>query len=145
MAAEIFGLSDKTRATLVAMFSAYPEILRVIVYGSRAKGNYREGSDIDIALDAPDLTFAQVLAIRGAIDDSNIPYLVDLSRLQDLKEPDLLEHIGRVGKVLPERGGAWCWHRRSGPTPPTAAARAGPCRCGPTQKGKQRHHWLFAR
>ncbi|MCW0484384.1 nucleotidyltransferase domain-containing protein [Gaoshiqia sediminis] len=45
-----FGLSETTISLLCSVFENYPEIEEVIIYGSRAKGNYREGSDIDITL-----------------------------------------------------------------------------------------------
>jgi uncharacterized protein len=94
------GLSDRTVQTLLGIFAKQPTIRAAIVYGSRAKGNYREGSDIDISLDAPDLSFDALGSILGELDDSDVPYLVDLSKLQDIKNPALIDHIRRVGKVL---------------------------------------------
>ena len=94
------GLSDRTMQTLVGIFAKQPAICEAIVYGSRAKGNYREGSDIDISLNAPDLSFAALGSMMGELEDSDIPYLVDLSKLQDIKNPALIDHIRRVGKVL---------------------------------------------
>ena len=95
-----FGLSQKTMQTLDLIFAAEPTVEKVIVYGSRAKGNYREGSDIDLTLIAPDLQFRQLLKLQGEIEESSIPQLVDLSILSEIKNPALVDHINRVGKIF---------------------------------------------
>ena len=77
---------------------------KVILYGSRAKGNYREGSDIDMALVTGEGWADDVLLkIMGDFDDSSLPYIVDISDLAALKNQDLIEHIRSVGKVLYEK------------------------------------------
>lgn len=96
-----YGLSDRTLSTLEGIFRKYPGIKQVILYGSRAKGNYREGSDIDLTLKTDDtFTFTELLRIAGDFDDSDIPYLVDVSLYQTISNPDLRAHIDRVGRVL---------------------------------------------
>lgn len=95
-----FGLSTRALGLLRGLFSAYPEVNRVIVYGSRAMGNYRSGSDIDIALDAPGMENARFLHLCTAADDLMLPWMMDLSLLSDINNPALLEHISRVGKPL---------------------------------------------
>lgn len=95
-----FGLSDRALGLLRALFSAYPTIERAVVYGSRAKGNYRHGSDIDIALDAPGMDFDVFMRLCTAADDLMLPWNIDLSLISHIDNPDLLEHIARVGKVL---------------------------------------------
>ena len=100
-----YGLPDRTLNTLYSIFRKYPGVKQVILYGSRAKGNYRSGSDIDMTLKT-DNTFTRtdLLRIAGDFDDSDMPYLVDLSIYNDLSNPDLKAHIDRVGKaLLPER------------------------------------------
>jgi predicted nucleotidyltransferase len=95
------GLSSRTLSTLDSIFRKYAGIRQVILYGSRAKGNYREGSDIDITLKTDgSFTFNDLLHISGDLDDSDLPYLVDVSIYHELSNPSLIEHIDRVGKVL---------------------------------------------
>jgi len=53
-----FGLTEDTIEKFHSVFRKYPEIEEVIIYGSRAKGNYREGSDIDLTLKGEELTEA---------------------------------------------------------------------------------------
>ena len=96
-----YGLSEKTLNTLNLIFRKYPDIRQVILYGSRAKVNYRNGSDIDLTIKAGEnFTFTNLLRISGDFDDSDMPYFVDVSIYDKLSNPDLKAHIDRVGKVL---------------------------------------------
>jgi len=97
----LYGLSDKTLATLNSIFLNYPDIKQVILYGSRAKGKYRVGSDIDITLKT-DSSFSHtsLLRIGNNFDDSDLPYFVDVSIYDKLSNPELKDHIDRVGKIL---------------------------------------------
>ena len=96
-----YGLPDRTLDTLNTIFRKYSGIQKAILYGSRAKGNYRKGSDIDITL-LTDNTFTRrdLLHITGDFDDSDMPYFVDVSIYDKLSNPDLKAHIDRVGKVI---------------------------------------------
>lgn len=94
------GLPESAVQKLKAIFSDYPTIRRVILYGSRAKGTNRRGSDIDLCLDAPEMTFSELLAIENRVDDLLLPWKLDLSLLHQIENPDLLEHIQRVGKIF---------------------------------------------
>lgn len=95
-----FGLSDHALKLLREFFSADPRIERAIVYGSRAIGNFRNGSDIDITLDAPGMDFDGFVRLCAEIDDLMLPWQIDLSLLSHIDNPDLLKHIARVGKPL---------------------------------------------
>ena len=98
-----YGLPDKTLDTLYTIFQKYSGIKQVVIYGSRAKGNYRTGSDIDLTLKTDDaFTFRELSNIAGDFDDSNMPYFVDVSIYDNISNPDLKDHIDRVGKVLYE-------------------------------------------
>ena len=96
-----YGLSDNTLNILGSIFCKYPGIKQAILYGSRAKGKYRRGSDIDLTLKTgDDFTFTDLLHIAGDFDDSDMPYFVDVSIYDKLSNPDLKAHIDRVGIVL---------------------------------------------
>ena len=95
-----FGLPDAAMAAMCRVLSQYPPLERVLVYGSRAKGNYRIGSDIDLTLDGPMLTSTDLMRIDTALDDLMLPWKIDLSLLSHIDNPDLLDHIARVGKLL---------------------------------------------
>jgi uncharacterized protein len=96
-----YGLPDITLNTLDSIFRAYPGIREAILYGSRAKGKYRRGSDIDMSLKTDEtFTHTDLLRIAGDFDDSDMPYFVDVSIYDWLSNLDLKAHIDRVGKVL---------------------------------------------
>ena len=91
-----FGLSKRNTERLQQVFVTYPEVQEVWLYGSRAKGNATEGSDIDLSLKGSQLTHRHQLQISEAIENLLLPYRVDLSIYDSL--PILLkEHIQRVG------------------------------------------------
>ena len=97
----VYGLPERTFAILTSIFRKYPGIRQAVLYGSRAKGNFRRGSDIDLTLKTNDtFTRTDLLRISGDFDDSDLPYLVDVSIYEKLSNPDLKSHIDRVGKVL---------------------------------------------
>lgn len=98
--AKTFGLSQKTFDQISAVFASYGQIERAVLYGSRAKGTYRSGSDIDLALVGEQLTEKQLLEIETRLDDLLLPYGIDLCRLETIESPALIEHINRVGKVF---------------------------------------------
>lgn len=102
-----FGLSEKSMGIIFSIYEKYPQIERVIVYGSRAMGNFREGSDIDMTIIA-DGVFSDddLLRVADDFDNSMLPYLVDVSDFSQLKSESLKDHIRRRGKVLYQRENA---------------------------------------
>ena len=97
------GLSDVTVAKIRQALAGFPQIEKAVLYGSRAKGTFKQGSDIDLALFGPELTFSLLAKIEGALDDLLLPYEIDLSAFADLNHPELLDHILRVGVALYEK------------------------------------------
>jgi predicted nucleotidyltransferase len=99
-----YGLSDYTLQTLDALFQKHSGIKEAVLYGSRAKGTYRPGSDIDITLHTDEtFTYNDLLYLAGEAEDSDMPYFVDISVFDKLQNPDLKAHIQRVGKTLYSR------------------------------------------
>ncbi|TAM97158.1 MAG: nucleotidyltransferase domain-containing protein [Chitinophagaceae bacterium] len=94
-----FGLKDKDITAISAVFSLYENIDTVLLYGSRVKGNYKPGSNIDLTIDG-NLTFYEQMRLENELDDLLLPYKIDLSVKHKLSNSDLLEHIQRVGKVF---------------------------------------------
>ena len=95
-----FGLSDTVISELQGVFRRHPNIQEVIIFGSRAKGNYREGSDIDLAAIGNNLDYNQLLSILIEIDDLELLYQVDLLDYQKYINTPIGEHIDRVGQVF---------------------------------------------
>ena len=98
-----FGLTDKIITTIRQIFVEFPVVEKAILYGSRAKGNYKHGSDIDLTLVGDMLDINALGSIADRLDESPIPYQVDLSIFDQLKHAGLKEHIERVGVVFYER------------------------------------------
>jgi len=97
-----FGLPDTTLATIRRILAGHPDIEKAILYGSRAKGNYRPGSDIDLALFGAELERPTLAKLSAQLDESPIPYQVDLTRWDDIENESLREHIMRAGVVFYE-------------------------------------------
>ena len=95
-----YGLPDTTLDAIRDVFRRHPGVTRAILYGSRAKGTHRNGSDIDITLDGDTLTFDDLLRIETQLDDLDLPYLFDVSLYRNLTNPDLIGHIQRVGQEI---------------------------------------------
>ena len=95
-----FGLKKTTIDQINSVFSSYPEIETALLYGSRAMGNYRNGSDIDITLLGDALTYHQLNRIETQLDELLLPYTIDLSLFKLIDNPNLIRHINQVGKVF---------------------------------------------
>lgn len=95
------GLKESTIDKINSVFSRFPHIKKVVLYGSRAKGTFRTGSDIDLTI-VGELTHWEQLRIENELDDLLLPYKIDLSLLHQIENQDLLDHIGRIGVVFYE-------------------------------------------
>jgi predicted nucleotidyltransferase len=95
-----FGLKPETVEKLHTVFRKHRNIQRVLIYGSRAKGNYRNGSDIDLTLQGTDLDWHELQAIERELDDLNLPYKVDVSLYSHIDSPAMRAHIERWGIEL---------------------------------------------
>lgn len=100
-----FGLKEQTIQKICAVFDRYPQVDRAILYGSRAKGTARTGSDIDLTLvGGEDLTLKVLYRIMDDLDDLLLPYTIDLSIYAQINNPAMREHIQRVGVTFYEKG-----------------------------------------
>ena len=95
-----FGLKPDTISRINGVLAAHPEIEQAVLYGSRARGNYRAGSDIDLCLKGDAMTLTQLLKIENELDDLLLPYKIDLSLHHALDNPELIDHIRRIGVVF---------------------------------------------
>lgn len=95
------GLSLSTVEKIRAVLARYPQVEQAILYGSRAKGNYKHGSDIDLTLrGGAELTLRVLYRILDDLDELLLPYTIDLSIWNDIGDPDVLAHIRRVGVLF---------------------------------------------
>ncbi len=97
----MFGLKDSDLEEIKKIISDFKEVEVAYMFGSRAKGNYRHGSDVDIALKGKDLTFSIVSSIAGILnEDTLMPYKFDVLNYYSISNKELVEHIDRVGVVF---------------------------------------------
>lgn len=97
------GLSPATLANIITVLAQCPALEKAVLYGSRAKGNHRPGSDIDLSLFGETLSYAHLGQIESQLDELMLPYSFDLSLFSQIDNPDLTEHIERVGRVFYEK------------------------------------------
>ena len=97
-----FGLSDTVVQELQDVFRRYANIEKVLIFGSRSKGTFRAGSDIDLAIIGRDIDYRMLLDLQCAIDDLELLYSVDILDYQKEKHTPIGEHIDRVGQVFYE-------------------------------------------
>lgn len=94
------GLSEETIHKITDVFLEQPNITKAILYGSRAKGNFRNGSDIDLVLIGDKLIYNDLTKVVMRLDDLFLPYTFDISLFNQIDNPDLIDHISRVGLVF---------------------------------------------
>jgi predicted nucleotidyltransferase len=93
-----FGLKEAVIQKICDVFARYPQVDKAVLYGSRAKGSYKNRSDIDLTLyGGKELTLNVLYRIMNDIDDLLLPYTIDLSIFHDIGDPDVMAHIQRVG------------------------------------------------
>ncbi len=95
-----FGLTDGQVAEIVKIISANLGVKEAVIFGSRAKGVFREGSDIDIALKGAQLCLTDLLGLMNDFDTSSILNQVDLVIYERIDNDYLRNHIDRLGKVI---------------------------------------------
>lgn len=101
----IYGLSDRDIKTIYGIFNQYPEVLLVHIFGSRAKGASKPGSDIDLAIMNKGINSNILLKLNNDFEESSLPYKVDLVDFHALTNQDFLDHIVRVGTIFYQREG----------------------------------------
>lgn len=99
----MYGLRDDTVVKLREIFSSFDQVHKVILFGSRAKGDYHEGSDIDFAIIGDGIDLSLLHRIELETDRLYLPYQVDLIDYQHIMNEDLKAHIERVGKLFFEK------------------------------------------
>lgn len=95
-----FGLEEKVIDKVNQVLSLHPRVEQAVIFGSRAKGNFKIGSDIDLALKGVGITLTVINQLSNEIDDLLLPYSFDLISFSEISNSELLEHINRVGIVF---------------------------------------------
>jgi predicted nucleotidyltransferase len=98
-----FGLPDEAVEAICSVFRRHPQIETVMLYGSRAKGNFKNGSDIDLTFKGNRLDQGILNRIDTELDNLLLPWMFDLSIYSTIENKDLIDHINRVGIPIYQR------------------------------------------
>ncbi len=101
----MFGLSDKDIKSIIDVIASIPEIEEAIVYGSRARGDYKPSSDIDLSCRGNNITTTQMAMLDDLLDQLLLPFFFDTNHYEELKNQDLIDRIDREGTVIFSRKG----------------------------------------
>lgn len=94
------GISSEVVGLLKDVFADTKQIKKVLLFGSRAKGNYHRGSDIDLAVIADEFSFEDMIQLQVDIDELDLLYKVDCVDYHKIDNDELIAHIDRVGIPL---------------------------------------------
>jgi len=98
-----FGLKENIIEQINSVFEEFPQVEGVLIHGSRTKGNYKPGSDIDLTLKGADLNLYLLNSISLKLDELFLPCIFDISIFKKIGNTELTEYINRAGKVFYER------------------------------------------
>jgi len=96
-----FGIYNASYNNLISSFSKFETIEKVLIFGSRAMGNFKKGSDIDIAIIGKKITQIQVTRLSAFLNEElPIPYFIDVIHFESIKNQELKNHILEKGKII---------------------------------------------
>lgn len=99
-----FGITPFSFDLIIKVLTAYEQVEQALIFGSRAKGNYQPGSDIDIAIKGNTCSDALAWSIQANLNENHpVPYFFDVVSYETLFNQALKEHIDRAGKVFYEQ------------------------------------------
>lgn len=96
----MYGLEPHIWKQIFNCFERYETIEEVVLYGSRAKETHKPASDIDLVIKGEAFTEKDLLRLENDLDDLLLPWKIDLSLLKNITNPDLIDHINRIGIVI---------------------------------------------
>jgi uncharacterized protein len=98
-----YGLSDILFGQILSTLASNQKVESAILFGSRAKGTFKPGSDVDIVLKGPELTVKDIFFFQNQLDDIDQPYSFDFILFHTITEPALINHIKRTGIAIYRR------------------------------------------
>ncbi|QNI66399.1 nucleotidyltransferase domain-containing protein [Synechococcus sp. BMK-MC-1] len=97
------GIPQADSQRLLELIRSRSHVQKIVLYGSRALGRQRAGSDIDLCLEAPSMELGELLELGAALDDLLLPWQIDLQLRHLIAHEGLVAHIERAGQLLWER------------------------------------------
>lgn len=101
---QVFGLLERDLELLHKAFSTFKEVDKALIFGSRAMGNYKKGSDVDIAIMGDGVTKKTLYSLHDLLNEElPLPYFFDILIYEEISNSKLREHIDNVGQVIYQR------------------------------------------
>ena len=94
------GIPEVDSQQILKLIHTHPQVEKVVLYGSRALGRQRAGSDIDLCLEAPSMGLGELLELGAKLDDLLLPWQIDLQLRHLIAHEGLVAHIERAGQLL---------------------------------------------
>ena len=95
------GLSKNDISLMQKVLQSFPEIKQCLLFGSRAKGTHKKGSDIDLAVKGKEVSYETTIRFSRFLNEElPLPYFFDVVHYESIQNPDLIDHIDRVGVIL---------------------------------------------
>jgi uncharacterized protein len=95
-----YGLEDEQVESIKRIISSFSAVEKVVIFGSRAKGKNRPGSDIDLALAGKMLTMEDILNVGVALESLSFPLKFDLINFDRISDSAIRNHIDRAGQIF---------------------------------------------
>jgi uncharacterized protein len=93
-----FGITDNSYSLILKTIAKFPEIEKAVIFGSRAMGNYKKGSDIDLAVFGQNIDLDRISGLQSILNQRlPIPYHVDMVHFDTVENKELQDHINDVG------------------------------------------------
>ena len=100
----MFGLKKNDIDNIISIVQGFNVVEQALIFGSRAMGNYKKGSDIDIAIKGDSIDYKITSQIAYLLNEETLmPYFFDVVHYNSLKNENLVDHIDRVGVVFYEQ------------------------------------------
>ena len=94
-----FGLKESDLEYIINTIKQFCEIEKAVIFGSRAMGNYKPGSDIDIAIYGSKVTFNTISSLHSMLEDQgSLPYFIDIINYTHLSNKELRIILIELGK-----------------------------------------------
>jgi len=98
----MFGLTENTIKSIHSVFEKHDAVKTVLIFGSRAKGNYENGSDIDLAVEN-DISAEELQKVQNELENLDLLYGIDIVSYKELENTPVGQHIDRVKKIFYEK------------------------------------------
>ena len=97
----MYGIPEKSYRLILDSLKNFEQIEKAAIYGSRAMGNFKRGSDIDLVVYGNCLNQNSLLKLKTKLEQElPIPFFFDITHYESLTENDLKEHIDNHSKMI---------------------------------------------